>query len=206
MTKFRMLESKYFQHKIPLAALDYYDQNSHGEDDFSRKQVWFYSYGDDEIEAEFREGLNNMLETLFSDDDTEWDLITLYPTHAKEVVNPNLRDLMMDVSADNNIPMRQVLERTETIRENHVMDKEKMKAVNLEGSIDITADVEGKNIILVDNLALSGLSMLHGTECLKKHGANKVFAVSLGTALEKKDETTEITDENATQLMRQVDQ
>lgn len=52
MVKFRTLESKYFQHKIPLAALDYYDQNSHGEDEFSRKQVWFYSYGDSKIEAE----------------------------------------------------------------------------------------------------------------------------------------------------------
>ncbi len=205
MTKFRMLESKYFQHKIPLAALDYYDQNSHGEDDFSRKQVWFYSYGDDEIEAEFREGLNNMFETLFSDDDTKWDLITLYPTHAKGVVNPNLRDLMMDVSADNNIPMDQVLERTETIHENHVMKKEKTKAVNLEGSIKVTRDVKDKNIIIVDNIALSGLSMLHGAELLKKHGANKVFAVSLGTALEKKDETTKITDENATQLLRRAD-
>lgn len=205
MTKFRMLESKYFQHKIPLAALDYYDQNSHGEDDFSRKQVWFYSYGDDEIEAEFREGLNNMFETLFSDDDTPWDLITLYPTHAKGVVNPNLRDLIMDVSADNNIPMDQVLERTETIHENHMMEKEKTKAVNLEGSIEVTGDVKDKNIIIVDNIALSGLSMLHGAELLKKQGANNVFAISLGTSLEKKDETTKITDENATQLLRRVD-
>lgn len=205
MTKFRILESKYFQHKVPLAALDYYDQNSHGEDEFSRKQAWFYSYGDSEIEAEFKEGLNEIFELLFSDDDTEWDLITLYPTHAKGEVNPNLRDLMLDVSADIGIPMDQVLRRTETVHENHVMDEEKSKAINLEGSIEVNGDVEDKNIILVDNIALSGVSMLHGAELLKKSGANKVFAVSLGTGLEKKYETTEIDDKSATQLLRRLE-
>lgn len=201
MTKFRILESKYFQHKIPLAALDYYDQDSHGEDEFSRKQAWFYSYGDSEIEKEFREGLTSMFETLFLGDSTEWDLVTLYPTHTKSEVNPNLRDLILDVSADSNIPMTQVLERTETVQENHVMSGEKTKAINLEGSVEVKGDVEDKNIILVDNISLSGVSMLHGAELLKKHGANKVFAVSLGTGLGREYETTEIEDESATKLL-----
>jgi len=205
MTKFRILESKYFQHKVPMAALDYYDKNSHGEDEFSRKQAWFYSYGDSEIEAEFKEGLKEIFELLFSDDDTDWDLITLYPTHAKGVVNPNLRDLILDVSADIGIPMDQVLRRTETVRENHVMDEEKTKAINLEGSIEVNGDVEDKNVILVDNIALSGVSMLHGAELLKKNGANNVFGVSIGTDLEKKYETTEIDDKSATQLLRRLE-
>lgn len=205
MAKFRVVESRYFQHKTPLASIDYYDKDSHGEDDFSRKQVWFYVYGDEEIEEEFREELSGIFHSLFSEDDSQWDLITLYPSHVEGEINPNMRDLMLDVSADSGIAMDQVLERTETVHENHAMSGEKAKSVNLEGSIDVKGDVEGKNIVLVDNIALSGVSMLHGAELLKKHGANKVFAVSLGTDLGKKDETTEINDETATELMVRID-
>lgn len=207
MPKFRVLESHYYQHKVPLVALDYYDQHSHGEDDFSRKQAWFYSYGDKEIEQEFREGLMAVFEMLFLQDDAEWDMITLYPTHAQGEVNPNLRSLFLDISGDTGIPMEQVLNRTETVRENHIIENEKSKVVNLEGSIAVNRDLTGKNVILVDNIALSGVSMIHGANMLKKNGAENVFAISIGTALEHKDKTTEIEEgQNATDLLARLDQ
>lgn len=207
MSKFRKLESRYFQEDAPLVALDYYDQHSHGEDDFSRKQVWFYSYGDEEIEKEFRGGLLDIFEALFMEDDTEWDLITLYPTHSEGEVNPNMRNLLLEISGDTGIPIEQVLRRTESVRENHVVEGEKAKVLNLEDSIEVTRDVEGKNIILVDNIVLSGVSMLHGVNQLKKHGANKVFPISLGTALEYEDLTEELEDnQTATDLINQLNQ
>ena len=207
MPKFRKLESRYFQENAPLVALDYYDQHSHGEDDFSRKQVWFYSYGDEEIEQEFREGLKGIFESLFMEDDTEWDLITLYPTHSEGEVNANMRNLMLEISGDTGIPIEQVLRRAKSVRENHVVKGEKSKVLNLEDSIEVTRDVEGKNIVLVDNIVISGVSMLHGVNQLKKQGANKVFTVSLGTALEHEGSTEQLQNgETATELLNQINQ
>jgi phosphoribosylpyrophosphate synthetase len=191
MSKVRNLNSKYFQ-QVPLAALDYYEKNSHGEHDFSRRQAWFYSYGDREIEKDFNERLKDLFEAIFEEDDLDWDIITLYPTHSKGEVNPNLKALMLEISADSGIPMNQVLERTETVRENHVIEGPKAKAINLEGSVDVKGDVEGKNVILVDNIALSGSSLLHGAHLLRSNGARNVFAVALGTDRSYESETREL--------------
>lgn len=191
MPKIRNLNSKYFD-QVPLAALDYYEKDSHGEDDFSRKQAWFYSYGDEEIEEEFRNRFIDLFEAIFEEDDLEWDMITLYPTHSKGEINPNLKALFLEVSAESGIPMDQVLERTETVRENHMINGERAKAINLEGSVEVTGDVEGKNVILVDNISLSGVSLLHGTDLLRKSGAENVFTLSLGTALSRRSETRDL--------------
>ncbi|AOV95154.1 hypothetical protein AQV86_04500 [Nanohaloarchaea archaeon SG9] len=206
MPKFRKLESRYFQESVPLVALDYYDQHSHGEDDFSRKQAWFYSYGDQEIEKEFREGLLEVFESLFMEDDVEWDLITLYPTHSEGEVNPNMRNLLLEVSGDTGISTEQVLRRTKSVKENHVVNSEKEKVLNLEDSIEVTEDVEGKNVILVDNIVISGISMLHGANQLKKHGAENIFSISLGTELEHEDNTEELGMETATELLNKTQQ
>ncbi len=204
MTKFRTLESRYFQHSIPLVSIDFYDQESHGEDDFSRKQVWFYTYGDEEIEEEFREELTEIFQRLFLEDDLEWSFMTLYPTHVKEEVNHQMKGLFMEISGDTGIPMEQILERTETVAENHSLTGEKSKVVNLEGSLAVTKELEGENIILVDNIVLSGVSMLQGANLLKKHGADKVFAVSLGTDLAHNDKTREVKDgEKASDLLEE---
>lgn len=183
---FRNLSSSHYKHEVPLLALDDYKPDSHGEDDFSRKQAWFYTYGDEDIKEEFRSQFVDLFNKHF-DDDIEWDIITLYPTHAEGVINPNLRDLMMDVASETDIPFKQALKRSQTIRESHELQDEKAKVVNLEGSIDVDRDVEGKNVILVDNIALSGVSLIHGANRLKQEGANKVLALCIGAKTEEKE-------------------
>lgn len=184
---FRTLNSNHFKHEIPLLALDEYKPESHGEDDFSRKQAWFYTYGDEDIKHEFKSQFNDLVKHFFVNDDMNWDLIALYPTHAEGQVNNNLRDLMMDVASETGISFEQVLERTHTVRESHELEDEKAKVVNLEGSIEVDRDLDGKNVILVDNISLSGTSILHGANRLKQKGAENVFALVLGTDTKNKD-------------------
>jgi hypothetical protein len=201
--KFRHLESRYYQNGVPSISLDYYDPDSHGRDDFSRKQVWFYVYGDEELAAEFHSDLMEMFENFILDSDIDWDLITLYPTSVKNSVNPNLRDLFLDIAGDTGIKMEQVLKRTETIEENHGIDNEKAKAVNVEGSVDVTKNLDGKNVILVDNIVLTGTSMLHGASKLRQNGAENVLAVSLGTDMKRKSDTRELEEnEDISNLLR----
>lgn len=197
--KFRMLNSRYYEENVPLVALDYYDRDSHGEDDFSRKQVWFYTYGDKEIEQRFREDLGAVFRKLFSEDGLDWDMITLYPAHAEGTLNTHMMSLVMDVAGDVGIPVEQVIRRTETVSQNHEIEKEKAKVVNLEGSLEVLQDLKGKNVILVDNIVLSGVSMLNGASALKKKGAENVFSISLGTSRKHKEETRELS-EDATAL------
>ena len=193
--KLRRLDSNYFQHSVPSISLDYYDPDSHGKDDFSRKQVWFYVYGDEELEEEFKKRMTNIFEEIIMEGDVDWDVLALYPTHSEGGLNSNMRDLFMDIASESGIRFNQVLERTESVEQNHELTDEKAKVVNLEGSLKVKEDLEGKNILLVDNIVSSGVSMLHGANKLKEHRADKVLAVSLGTDKKKKEQTREIGDE-----------
>lgn len=181
----RNLSSNYFKHEVSLVALDEYKPGSHGEDDFSRKQAWFYTYGDEDIKEEFKSGFLELLQENILEDGIDWDLITLYPTHVEGEVNSNLRDLMMDVASETDLNLEQVLKRNQTIRESHELDDEKAKVVNLEGSINVTRDIEEKNVIIVDNIALSGTSLLHGANRLKQQGAENVIALCIGSTIEE---------------------
>lgn len=175
---FGKAESKYYEHPCKVIALNEYKKDG-GEDEFSRKQVWFYVYGDDELEEFFENELKQLINDRFVGDTIEWDLITLYPTHVKGEVNPHMQTLMKSISSETGISYRQVLERNKTIQENHELETPKSKLINLENSLDVK-DFEEKNVILVDNISLSGTSMLHGANKLLENGAENVFGVCLG--------------------------
>lgn len=188
-----------FGTEVPVLGVGEYKQDQ-GEDEFSRKQVWFYVYGDEDIEEEFRGRLKDILEDRFVDDDISWDLMTLYPTHAKDDINANMQGLLESLSSDTGIKYEQVLERTHKIRESHELNSKKAKIVNLEGSIDVK-DFEGKNVILVDNLSLSGTSMAHGASRLLDAGAENVFGLVLGLSSDFPEKRVENQGRTASRLM-----
>lgn len=190
---YRGIDSKFFDNRARILGLDYYNKKSMGEDDFSRKQVWFYVYGDEQIQKEFAIELRRLLTRRFEKDEAEWDTLTLVPTHVKDEVNPNMRDLAEDaVKGSDELEYNQVLRRTETIQENHELDTMREKLLNLEGSLETQGDVEGKNVIVMDNISLSGSSMNQAVEVLKRNGAEKVACVTLG--LGKGQKESDITD------------
>jgi len=167
-----------YKSDIPILGLGEYREDQ-GEDDFSRKQTWFYVYGDDEIEEEFFKELKNIVNSRFVDDELNWDFMTLYPTHVKGEVNPNMENLLKQVASETGINYNQVLERNKTIRENHELDSKRAKVVNLAESVDVK-DFNGENVILFDNLALTGTSVVHGANKLIEEGAENVFVIVLG--------------------------
>jgi len=177
---YRKVDSKYFDYPVDVLGLNYYEEDSAGEDDFSRKQVWFYVYGDEEIKKEFKSGMKNMFEGLFGESQGYWDFMTLMPSHEKGGFNRNMLDLVEDISDEIGVDFRKVLHRNHTIRDNHELDSLKEKVINSEASIDVQEDVEGKNILLVDNLSLTGCSLMQVKQLLKNHGADKVVCMVLG--------------------------
>jgi len=175
---FGLVDVPEFKPEVPVAALGEYRKDK-GEDEFSRKQVWFYVYGDEDIEEEFVGDLIDLVNSRFVDDEINWDLMTLYPTHAKGEVNPNMKSMLESIENKTGIQYKQVLDRTQQTKENHELESQRAKAVNVEGSIDVK-DFDGKNVILVDNISLSGTSLAHGASKLKEAGAENVFGVVLG--------------------------
>lgn len=178
---FKEATSVYYEYNTPIIGLELFDNNSRGEDDFTRKLVWYYVYNDDkEFREELTEGVTELIKSHLQSSNIDWDLITLYPTHSPGQLNPHLKRLMQDVADEVNIPFQQIIRRTVKVEESHDLENIKQKVVNLEGSVEVDESVRGKNIILVDNIALSGTSLLHGTNQLIQEGADNVVSVVLG--------------------------
>jgi phosphoribosylpyrophosphate synthetase len=197
---YRSLVSERYNEVADIFGLDYYNRDGCGEDVFSRELVWFYVYGDEELREKLGSSFSDMMETIFSEDSEEWDLVTLYPTNVKNDLNQNLLQLVRERSEEFGIPFRQVIWRTDNIRDNHEMDSFKKKVVNLEDSVDV-ADVEGESVIVVDNITLSGASMLHATEKLKEKGADRVACVCLGMGVGGRMVDEEIDDRSFSEVV-----
>lgn len=190
---------KHYDSPCHVLALDEYVKDQ-GRDDFSRRQVWFYVYGDEEIEEDFRKQLVELVRQKFVEDSKDWEAITIYPTHIKGKVNQHMEDLIRDVAEETGIEYHRFIERNTTIEENHEIDSLRAKIVNLEGSVDVD-DVEGKSIILVDNIALSGTSLVHGSNALRENGADNVFGVCIGLGEDFPNKTRISKDVKATELL-----
>jgi len=201
---YRKTSSKYFDYPAHIMGLDYYEENSAGEHDFSRKQVWFYVYGDDDIEEEFSTHMSELVNTLQNESGIDWDLITLMPSHAEGDFNSNMDSLLDHVSGNTGIDYSHILHRNHTIRENHDLDTIKEKVVNSEGSLDVIGDVDGKNIILVDNVSSSGCSLMHAVELLKKNGASSIACLTIGVNSDNNMEDQVIDVESAGKTLKTI--
>lgn len=179
---YRALESDDYSERADVFGLDYYRRDGCGKDDFSRELVWMYVHGDEDLKRKYSEKFSSMINELFVQDSIDWDLITLYPTSTRNDVNSNLEDLLERCVDEKDLSYRQAVRRTRNISDNHEIEGFKKKVVNLEGSIDVD-DLNGKNVILVDNITLSGASFLHATEILKENGAENVACLCLGMGI-----------------------
>src|SRR3989338_3957190 len=159
-------------------AIEHYKPLELGEDDFSKKLMYFYKYGNDF--DFFLRNIIDLYDLRFKEDSIRFDYITLYPTREKGKVNPIMEKLVKEVSKQINIPYKQLIRRNRNINPNHELKKFEERAKNVEGSMDILEDVEGKNIIIFDNTSTTGISLIDVTNLLIEKGANNVVCICLG--------------------------
>lgn len=163
-----------------IFALDYYKPGSGGKDDFSRKEAWFYYDGGKDLKREFGRKLETILDDLFVDNSIDWDIMTIAPSEKVDDLNENMLSIVEDASEELDIEYRQVLRRFRSISETGEMGSSHQMLLNLKDSIEVTEDVEGLNIIIIDNVSIYGFKLAHMTEKLLDAGAESVFCVVLG--------------------------
>ena len=198
---YRKLNSEYFENTVYIFGLDHYQRDSKGEDDFTRKLVWFYIYGDQEIQEELFNDMFDLLEEIFVKDSTRWDYLVPYPSHIKGKINPHMSELVSDLSGESGIEYNELVRRTQTVEENHEIYSMKKKVVNLRDSLEIEGNVKGKNLILFDNVSLSGSSLMHAVDFLKENGAGKIACVCPGLGTERKDKDRRVSGKKASELI-----
>lgn len=168
-----------------IFGIGYYKPKELGEDDFSKKLIYFYKYGNNL--NFFLEKLIDLFKLRFEGDSIRFDYITLYPTRKKDEINPNMENLIKKFSPSINVPYKQILRRNKNIKPNHELKTFEDRKDNVKGSLDVLEDIKGKNIIVLDNTTTTGISLIDATNLLLSKGANNVACVCLGLNYKEKD-------------------
>ena len=165
-------------------AISHYVDVTDGNDNFSKKMMYFYKFGND---AEFfLSQFLDIYKTYFEKDKLKFDIISLVPTHEKSGINKNMQSLAEKLSLSISVPYEQILVRNRAIKKSHEISTFPERHENIMGSMDVIENVSGKNIILMDNVVITGTTLLEAARVLKGNGAKTVVCMSLGLGIKGK--------------------
>jgi hypothetical protein len=179
------MSKQFYQEIVLIFALGHYISHTEGEDDFSKELIYFYLHGNKK--ELFLEELTKLLNMRIIGDSISFDIITLYPTREKDKFNPQMLSLIQELSKKINIPYEQLINRNRTIKASHELSTFDDRVNNLKGSINISQDVKGKRIIILDNVSTTGLSLIDAANKLYENGAKEVIGLCLGLSSKEKE-------------------
>jgi len=169
-----------YEYPAHIFALDYYKPGSKGKDKFSRKEVWFHYLGGKQLKEEFSSRMKELFDDLFVNNSVDWDYFTVAPSTDKDGLNRNMLDLSNRISDEGKLNYRQVLRRSKGIDKVTELSSIKQKMIRRQSSIEVTEDVQGDNIIVINNVSVSGVYLAYLTKTLLDKGASRVACVCIG--------------------------
>ena len=187
----RVCSSIDFPEIVHVFSPTHYIRHSQGEDEFSRRLNNFYIYGN-EPEA-FLRMVMDLFDRHFKKDPLKYDFVTLQPSRIKNSINNNMKSLVENFSKETDIEYKQILNRNKTIKGNHELNTYEERKKNMEGSIEITTNVKGKNILILDNITTTGTSLLYSANLLKEKGTKNVVCIVLGLSDAEKETDFDLT-------------
>ena len=164
---------------IPVFGLGHHKPEEEGEDQFTKCVINFYNYGNSrEMDYLLQQSVNLFKERF--EGDVKFDFICVMPTHNKGETNRNMEKFARMLSAEIMVPYAQIVHRNKTIKGQHELKSKDERLENVKGSFDITAGLKGKNILVLDNLIITGSNAQELFDALKEAGAKSVFFICFG--------------------------
>lgn len=198
--RFTSLES--YDLPAHIFALDYYEPTSGGKDEFSRKEALFYHMGGEELSEEFSSRMEEALQDLFVNNTMEWDYFSLAPSSKKNGLNENMLKICTEISSKAGIEYKQVLRRKRSVNDSDDLISVKQMVINQQDSVEVKEDVEGDNIIILDNVSVSGVSLTYITQLLYEAGAKNVCCLCLGVTNREREVVRMSKGETASKMIK----
>ena len=166
------------QRQLPVFGLDWYRQQSPS---FTALQN-LAKYDDNDPITHFEPRLQDMVNRRFLRDRWNYDYITVFPSHEKETLSPSLVDLAQEAVVETSMVYTPLLERTETTDRQREKSEtgRKQVAIDPEETLRARAALNGKTVVLLDDICTTGSSLLAGAYLLREAGASRVVGVTLG--------------------------
>ncbi len=183
---YRGQRCKHCRSVIPVFSLGHHKPEDAGEDGFTKRIINFYNYGN----ARDKEYLLQRLTALFRErfeGDVHFDALCVVPTHEKGGLNRNMCAFAREFSDAINVPCRQVISRTRNISTQHSLKNKDERLENVKGSLEIADGVKNKNVLVLDNLAITGANAQEAFDALRGAGAKEVYFMCFGLGSKGKE-------------------
>ncbi|MEW6529186.1 MAG: hypothetical protein AB1391_04815 [Candidatus Micrarchaeota archaeon] len=107
-------------------------------------------------EYSFAYFLNRLSELFQTRNDVKFDLVCLCPSSSKGSLNENMNKLITEFCKKTGVENKQILTRIRDTKKQHEILTKDERILNVKDSLDLTENIEGKNILVIDNLSNSG--------------------------------------------------
>ncbi|MBI5158969.1 hypothetical protein HY992_02505 [Candidatus Micrarchaeota archaeon] len=183
---YRGQKSKETKMTVPVFALGHHKPKEEGEDQFTKYVINFYNYGNKTERDYFMSRLLNLFKERF-EGAIRLDFVAVIPTREKDKVNSNMQSFTQEFATSIGVAYQQIIRRSRTIEGHHAISESDKRFENVKGSIDVSKDVQGKNILLLDNLCISGANAQEAFDALKRAGAKEVLTLCFGLGSKGKE-------------------
>lgn len=162
---------------MPVFALGHYLPKGGGEDEFSKKINYFHLYGNDlgYFLGRFLEFYKNRI-----DGGITFDVVCVAPSHKEGKINSHMVELARAFADKIGAPYREVLRRNRTVKRQHELKTDPERMENVAGSLSADGDLEGKNVLVFDNVSISGATVREVHNILKEKKAGLCIFLCLG--------------------------
>jgi hypothetical protein len=190
---------------VPVFALDQYEplSGSNNTSEYSFRLYNFAKQGDRQHFGHFVERLRDLVYQRILTAKTTFDLITVYPGHEAGSVNPELAELAQKTTDETHIIYADLLERTKTVQSQKQQGQDGRWDVAKEPTahLDATNRLDGRSVLLLDDICTSGASLAAGAHVLRQAGAEEVVGLVLGSTHNYRDESVAVLSDRDTTVM-----
>jgi len=118
--------------------------------------------------------ISEMLKQKYSEINTKLDLVVPIPLHKKKRWERGFNQVELFIKAFSK-PDIVLIRKKQTITQVNLSRKERL--INIKDAFIVTGNVNGKNILLVDDVMTSGATLEEAAVALKQAGAARVYAL-----------------------------
>ena len=176
---YRGQKCKHCRATIPVFGLGHHKPKEQGEDQFTKTVINFYEYGNQNEKGYLLQNFINLFKERF-EADVKFDFVCIVPSREKGSINSNMQSFAQEFASAIGLPYQQAICRSRTVKGQHELDNKDERFDNVKGSISVTEDVKGKNVLVLDNLCISGASAQEVVDSLKSAGAGEIYFMVFG--------------------------
>lgn len=165
---------------IPIFGIGHHDLKGSNDIDSNKSKFSYQFYKDGEHFDYFLTRIRDFYEKRCRGD-IDFDYLTIVPTHHINKFNENMIKLCNALSKELKIQNSlDIIKRIKEAKPLHkIQEKEERMKINKE-TLKISIDVNGKNILVLDNTSTSGSTAQILFHMFKENGANNIIFIVLG--------------------------